>query len=168
VFSLEQEVAAGASNAFSDCHGLADILNGLQCRPAPAGKAPKAIKRKHPLPNAKEAAKAKAKTAAAPAAVPADANAVEAAEGAPENAEAVEAAPENAEAVEGAPAEAEAVEAAEPVAAALSMTRKCVTSRAYHLARRLAKAAGKSAEQQKQAAQDASKAAGTSWDQEHA
>ena len=158
VFSLGQEVAAAASNAFSGCHSLAGIVNGLQCRPAPAGKAPKAIKRKHPLSKAKSAAKkAKAKAVAAPAAVPADAHAVE---GAPAGAEAVEAAAE---------AGAEAVEANEPVAGAgkcVKMTRKCVTSRAYHQAKRLAKAAGLSAEQQKQAAQDASKAAGASWDQE--
>ena len=143
VFSLGQEVAAGASNAFSDCGGLDDILKGLQCRPAPDGKAPKAIKRKYTLPKGKPVPKAKAKSAAAPAAVPAGAHAVQ-----------------------GAPADAEAVQANGPVG--VSMTRKCVTSRAYDQAKRLAKAAGKTLEQQKQAAQDAYKAAGASWDQEHA
>jgi hypothetical protein len=151
VFSLEQEVAASFSNAFSGCSGLGNIISGLEDRGAPAGKAPRAIKRKARLPSSKAAGKPKAKAKAA-----APTEGVEAVEGA-------EAAPAHADPAEAAEA-VEAVEADPP----LKVTRKCVTSRAYHNAKKLAKTDGKSSEEQLAAAQKAYKDAGTKWDQEYA
>ena len=145
VFSIEQEVAASYSNAFSGCSGLSNILNGLQSRPVPAGKAPKAIKRppKRPL---KAAGKAKPKAKAkAQAAVPA-------------------------ENVQAAPAQADeaAVLGAEAVGAAKTVTRNCFCSKAYRVAKRLAQAGGKSPAEQLEAAKTAYRDAGIKWDQEHA
>ena len=71
------------------------------------------------------------------------------------------------EAVEGVEA-VEAVEAVGPGRAPLKMTRKCVTSRAYVDAKKLALAQGMTEARQIQACKKAYKAAGDKWDQEHA
>ena len=141
------------SNAFSGCSGLDNILKGLEDKggSVPVVK-PQAIKKKHKLKHggakAKAKAKAKPKKALAPVAV------------AP--AGAVEVAPAPG-AVEVAPAHGAVV-----VAPALKASRKCVTSRAYHAAKKLSKGDGKSPEEQLAAAQKAYKEAGAKWDQEHA
>ena len=143
MFSIEQEVADSYSNAFSGCSGLSSILNGLESRPVPAGKAPKAIKRPAKRPS-KAADKTKPK-AKAQAAVPA-------------------------ENVQAAPAQADeaAVLGAEAVGAAKTVTRNCFCSKAYRVAKRLAQAGGKSPAEQLVAAKAAYKLAGTKWEQEHA
>ena len=150
------------SNAFSGCSGLDNILKGLEDKggSVPVVK-PQAIKKKHKLKHggakAKAKAKAKPKKALAPVAV-APAGAVEVAP-APGD---VEVAPAPG-AVEVAPAHGAVV-----VAPALKASRKCVTSRAYHAAKKLCKHDGKSAPEQLAAAQKAYKEAGAKWDQEHA
>ena len=145
VISLVQEVAASFSNAFGGCNQLVDILCGLERREPADEKPPKAIKRM---------AAGKAKAKAKPAAKPKPAADVESGQAA--------------EAAGG--GGFLAVEAAEghTRSSALSGTRKCVTSRAYHRAKRAAKTAGKTAAEQVAAAQHAHKAAGETWDQEHA
>ena len=149
VISLVQEVAASFSNAFGGCNQLGDILWGLERREPADEKPPKAIKR-----TAAGKAKAKAKPKAKPAAKPKPAADVESGQAA--------------EAAGG--GGFLAVEAGEghTCSSALSGTRKCVTSRAYHRAKRAAKTAGKTAAEQVAAAQHAHKAAGETWDQEHA
>ena len=156
---FDQEVAGEHSQAFTGCSGLADILKGLEQKEVavPIGK-PQAIKRKHKLigSSAKTAkAVAGAKTAKA-VAVANTAKAVAAANTA--KAVAVGSA--------GSDAPAEAVDVV--AAPALKVSRKCVTSRAYHGAKRDAKDQGKSKAEQQTAAQLAYKTAGEKWDQEHA
>jgi len=149
-------VAGEHSQAFTGCSGLADILKGLEQKEV--GSKPQAIKRKHKLigSSAKTAkAVAGAKTAKA-VAVANTAKAVAAANTA--KAVAVGSA--------GSDAPAEAVDVV--AAPALKVSRKCVTSRAYHGAKRDAKDQGKSKAEQQTAAQLAYKTAGEKWDQEHA
>ena len=54
------------------------------------------------------------------------------------------------------------------VAPALNVSRKCVTSRAYHGAKKVAKDEGKPPAEQMAAAKLAYKTAGAKWDQQHA
>jgi hypothetical protein len=163
-FSIEQEVAASYSNAFSGCSGLSNILNGLQRRPVPAGQAPKAIKRKPKAGKGKgkqaKAAgkgkgKGKAKANAKAAAVPASVDAAANVEGAPANVDAA--------AVPGAEAVG-AVEAAPP----LAVSRNAVASKAYRVAKGLAKTDGKSPAEQLVAAKTAYRDASAKWYQEQA
>ena len=59
-------------------------------------------------------------------------------------------------------------DSAAPEKGPLSMSRHCVTSRAYCSAKTMAKAAGKSPAERSTAARQAYKEAGQKWDQEHA
>ena len=161
-------MAASFSNAFGGCNQLVDILGGLESRAEPAGeKPPKAIKRKHARAGkgkAKAAGKAKpaakANAAEAPAAKPAakpSAKAMAQAKAAP-----------GVEGAEAGPAEGGEAMVAVGAAKDLKDTRKCVISRAYHHAKKLAKTAGRTGAEQLAAAKHAYKVAGDTWDQEHA
>jgi len=108
----------------------------------PIGK-PQAIKRKHKLSQPRSGPSAKAKAVAV----------------AP-TAKAVAVAPA------GAVAPAEAVDVV--AAPALKVSRKCVTSRAYHGAKKVAKDEGKPPAEQLSAAQLAYKTAGAKWDEDNA
>ena len=154
VFSLEQEVAGELSSAFTGCSGLGNILKSLEGRSEePPTIKPMAIKRRRLQPKAKVVAKAAAKVVPKPAAkvVPKPAAA---------------AVPKPA--AEAVPV-AKAVDvAAAPVAkAALSDTRKCVHSRAYRSAARVARIAGKTPSEISAAACKAGKEANEEWDREH-
>jgi len=165
VFSLEQEVAGELSSAFTGCSGLGNILKSLEGRSEePPTIKPMAIKRRRLQPKAKVVAKAAPKVVPKPAAkvVPKPAAAAvpkPAAEAVPV-AKAVDVA---------AVPVAKAVDvAAAPVAkAALSDTRKCVHSRAYKSAARVARIAGKTPSEISAAACKAGKEANEEWDREH-
>ena len=142
-------MASNLSSAVSGCSSFAGILKGLEDAGAPCVK-PMAIKRR-------KLGKVKAKTAPEGKA-----------KAAPEGKAKAVAAPAMAAPVVEPVAEAAPGDCAAPGKEALSMSRKCVTSRAYCSAKAKAKADGKCAAECKEAAQKAYKEAAFKWDQEHA
>ena len=155
---LEQQVANNLSSAFSGCSGLEAMLDSLDGRGQPKlSDKPAAIKRKRRLLVAKPKAKPKVKAAPKPKAELHPKSAASAAAAKPAAAPAA--------APVGAPVAA-------PVAAqahGLSMTRKCVHSRAYHAAAKAAKLQGLNNEAEiKAAAKKAARAAAEQWDLDHA
>ena len=175
VFSLEQEVAGELSGAFTGCSGFDNILRSLEGRSdtAPAIK-PQAVK-KRKLAALSKAAVAKAKKAAVPKAGAVPKPAAKAAVPKPAAVAAVGVAgavPEPEAPVAEAVAKAPVPKPAKaPVPKApqgdLSDTRKCVHSRAYKSAAKVAKAAGKNAGEISAAACKAGKEAAAKWDLEH-
>ena len=152
-------MASHLSSAFSGCSNLEGILKGLEEADAPSHK-PQALKRRKLVkPKAKAAPEANAK--------PAPGGKVKAKAAAEAKAKAM-AAPAMAAPVVEPVAEAAPGDCAAPEKEALSMSRKCVTSRAYCSAKAKAKADGKCAAECKEAAQKAYKDAAFKWDQEYA
>ena len=151
-------MAGERSGAFTGCSGLGEILKGLEGRSEPTMK-PMAVKRRK-LAKAAAVPKAAVPKAAVPkAAVPKAA--------VPVAAVPVAAVPKAA--VPQAPVAAVPV-AAVPQAPAdvpLSDTRKCVHSRAYKSAARVAKSAGLSPDLCTAAARKAGQEAAEKWDLEH-
>ena len=150
------------SHAFSGCSGLGLILKQLEGKAdtapsvKPMAKKPTQLhKNKKKAEAAKaakaEAAKAKAALAKAPAAKAPAAKAKATAGGAKAKA-----------AAGGAPAKAPPAKAA-----GMDMSRKCVHSRAYHAAARVAKAAGLSKPEISETARAAGKVANEKWDLEN-
>ena len=150
---LEQQVANNLSSAFSGCSGLDAMLDSLDGRGQPKlSDKPAAIKRKRRLLVAKPKAKPKVKAAPKPKAELHPKSAASAAAAKPAAAPAA--------APVGAPVAAQAH--------GLSMTRKCVHSRAYHAAAKAAKLQGKNNEAEiKTAAKAAARAAAAQWDLDH-
>jgi len=166
-------VAGELSSAFTGCSGFGDILRGLEGRSdtAPVIK-PQAIKKRKFVAKAKKAAVAKAKKAAVPKAGAVPKPAAKAAVPKPAAVAAVGVAgavPEPAAPVAKAVVPEPAAKAPVPKApeGALSDTRKCVHSRAYKYAARVAKAAGKNPAEISAAACKAGKEANAKWDLEH-
>ena len=150
---LEQQVANNLSSAFSGCSGLEAMLDSLDGRGQPKlSDKPTAIKRKGRLLVAKPKAKPKVKAAPKPKAELHPKSAASAAAAKPAAAPAA--------APVGAPVAAQAK--------ALSNTRKCVHSRAYHAAAKAAKADGLNAAEISAAAKKAARAAAEQWDLDNA
>ena len=155
---LEQQVANNLSTAFSGCCGLDAMLDSLDGRGQPKlSDKPAAIKlgKKRRLLVAKQKAKPKPKVKAAAKPKP-ELHPKSAA-----SAAAAKPAAKPAAAPVGAPVAAQAH--------GLSMTRKCVHSRAYHAAAKAAKLQGlNNAAEISAAAKKAARAAAEQWDLDHA
>ena len=161
-------MAGELSGAFNGCSGFGNILKSLEGRSdtVPAIK-PQAVK-KRKLSAVSKAAVAKAKKAAVPKAGAVPKPAAKAAVPKPAAVAAVGVAgavPEPEAPVAKAPVPKPVAKAAVPKAPL--DTRKCVHSRAYHSASRVAKAAGKNAVEISAAACKAGKEAAAKWDLEH-
>ena len=160
-------MASNLSAAFSGCNNLAGILDGLQGR---AGKAPsvKPQARKRRRAVKAKAVKAKGVKAKGVKAKAVKAKAVKAKAVKAVKAKAVDADEDSADEDKADEDKADEDNADEDKAAPLSMTRKCVTSRAYSSGRACAKAAGLLPAEWLEAAKTAYKVAGAEWDAEHA
>ena len=160
-------MASSASRAFSGCNNLAGILDGLQGR---AGKAPsvKPQARKRRRAVKAKAVKAKGVKAKGVKAKAVKAKAVKAKAVKAVKAKAVDADEDSADEDKADEDKADEDNADEDKAAPLSMTRKCVTCRAYNSGRACAKAAGLLPAEWLEAAKTAYKVAGAEWDAEHA